>query len=177
MRGGPQPTIASSVRGAGALTAPKAHGVSQSQRVLIFTLPSAEEQTLTNVSPSQNAQTSSLRVLIVDDNEDGADLLAMLLESLGHQTMAVYTGEAALEQAAAFSPHLVLCDIGLPGISGYDVGRALRADAQFARVTLVALTGWGGDEDKQRSKSAGFDHHLVKPVEIAALNDVLATIL
>ena len=64
----------------------------------------------------------------MDDNEDGADLLAMLLEGLGHQTAAVYSGEAALEKAAAFHPQLVFCDIGLPGISGYDVGRALRAD-------------------------------------------------
>jgi two-component system, sensor histidine kinase len=89
----------------------------------------------------------------------------------------VYSGEAALEKAAAFDPQLVFCDIGLPGISGYDVGRAFRADPSFANVVLVALTGWGGEDDKRQSRGAGFDHHLVKPVEIAALHDVLARFL
>lgn len=126
------------------------------------------------VNGRKAAHDSSFRVLVVDDNEDGADLLAMLLESLGHQTLAVYSGEAALEKAADFQPQLVFCDIGLPGISGYDVGRALRAKPQFTDVLLVALTGWGGDEDKRQSKDAGFDHHLVKPVELAALNDIMA---
>ena len=120
------------------------------------------------------ANETSFRVLVIDDNEDGADLLAMLIEGLGHQTVAVYSGEAGLKKASDFHPQLVFCDIGLPGISGYEVGRALRATPQFTNVMLVALTGWGGVDDKLQSKDAGFDHHLVKPVDISALSDVLA---
>lgn len=137
-------------------------------------LLSIDEPNGSPTKPSVRPQSPALRVLVVDDNEDGADLLAMLLEGLGHHSVAVYSGEAALEKAAVFQPQLVFCDIGLPGISGYDVGRALRAHAQLANVMLVALTGWGSEEDKRQSKGAGFDHHLVKPVELAALNEVLA---
>ena len=115
---------------------------------------------------------SLLRVLIVDDNRDAADSLAMLLQFEGRQTLCVYSGEEAIEQLAAFDPQLVLLDIGLPGIDGYEVARRLKAAAPALRV--IALSGYGQLEDRQRSAAAGFDAHLIKPVDLDALKHVLA---
>lgn len=115
---------------------------------------------------------SLLRVLIVDDNRDAADSLAMLLQFEGRQTLCVYSGEEALSVLAPFDPQLVLLDIGLPGIDGYEVARRLKAAAPTLRV--IALSGYGQLEDRQRSSAAGFDAHLVKPVDLDALKRVLA---
>ncbi|MDB5953761.1 ATP-binding protein [Ramlibacter sp.] len=113
------------------------------------------------------------RVLVVDDNRDAAETLTTFLEMLGLQAHSVYDGSDALPAARAFAPDVVLLDIGLPGMDGYEVARALRADQQVAGVRLVALTGWGGDEDRRRAMAAGFDHHLTKPVDLAVLEDLL----
>jgi PAS domain S-box-containing protein len=113
-----------------------------------------------------------MRVLIVDDNRDAADSLALLLQFEGRQTLCVYSGEEALQVVAAFDPQLVLLDIGLPGIDGYEVARRLRAAASDLRV--IALSGYGQIEDRQRSAAAGFDAHLVKPVDLDALKHALA---
>jgi PAS domain S-box-containing protein len=113
-----------------------------------------------------------MRVLIVDDNRDAADSLALLLQFEGRQTLCVYSGEEALQAVAAFDPQLVLLDIGLPGIDGYEVARRLRAAASDLRV--IALSGYGQIEDRQRSAAAGFDAHLVKPVDLDALKHALA---
>ena len=116
------------------------------------------------------------RVLVVDDNADAAGTLAMLLELHGHETREAADGPAALASAAEFQPHMILLDIGLPGMDGYEVARRLRASSTTRAATLVALTGYGREEDRQLSLSAGFDHHLVKPadpVELLALISAL----
>jgi PAS domain S-box-containing protein len=115
-----------------------------------------------------------LRILVVDDNINAADSLATLLELAGHEVRVAYEGEAALLVAEAFKPQVVLLDIGMPGMDGYEVGRQLRQKPQTRSALLIAITGWGGPEDLRRSKEAGFDHHLVKPVEPSALQRLLA---
>lgn len=115
-----------------------------------------------------------LRVLIVDDHPDSAASLAELLQALGHEALAVRDGEAALEAAARLEPQVVLLDIGLPKMDGYAVARALRAEPWGREARLIAVTGWGQDADRARSREAGFDLHLVKPVEPDALIDLLA---
>ncbi len=115
-----------------------------------------------------------LRILVVDNNINAADSLATLLELAGHEVRVAYEGEAALLVAEAFRPQVVLLDIGMPGMDGYEVGRALRQKPQTRTALLVAITGWGAPDDLRRSKEAGFDHHLVKPVEPAALQRLLA---
>jgi CheY-like chemotaxis protein len=100
----------------------------------------------------------------------------MILEILGHHVRAVHDGPQALEAARANRPDVMLVDIGLPGMNGYDVARAARSDPTLADVVLVALTGYGTDEDKARSIAAGFDHHLVKPVNVEALGELVGRI-
>jgi len=107
------------------------------------------------------------RVLIVDDNVDSADSLAMILNHSGHRAEPVYTGADALERAATFDPEFVLLDIGLPGIDGYEVARQLKGRSANAR--LIALTGYGQPADVRRAREAGFDRHLVKPVDLQRL--------
>ena len=114
------------------------------------------------------------RILIVDDNEDAADSLGIVLGLDGHQVICAYTGEQALEQAQSFKPEIVLLDIGLPGADGYEVARRIRALADLQSVRLVAVTGYGQDADKARARAAGFADHLVKPVEFPALERILA---
>lgn len=114
-----------------------------------------------------------LKILVVDDNQDAADSLAMLLQANGHRTRTEYNGEAALRAAGEFQPDAVLCDLGLPGIDGNEVAQRLRADRRYAATLLIALTGWGSEEDKRRTRKAGFDRHLVKPVSAELLGEVL----
>jgi CheY-like chemotaxis protein len=114
-----------------------------------------------------------LRVLLVDDNTDGADSLAALVRLAGHEARVAHDGPGALEAAAAFRPQVVVLDIGLPGLTGYEVARRLRADPDLAGAALVAVTGYGRDEDRERARAAGFDHHLVKPVAFAELLGLL----
>jgi PAS domain S-box-containing protein len=116
---------------------------------------------------------TSRRVLVVDDNVDGLETLALLLEMSGHQVRTASDGFAALVVAGEFRPEVVLLDIGLPGLDGYEVARRLRADPTFTGMRLIALTGWGQDTDRERSSQAGFDLHLVKPVDPAELRRVL----
>lgn len=113
------------------------------------------------------------RVLVVDDNVDGAESLALMLGLLGHEVRTVHDGTAALQAAAQWCPEVVLLDIGLPGMSGYEVAQSLRSQRPGPDLTLVAVTGWGSQEDQRRSAEAGFDHHLTKPVEASALEAVL----
>lgn len=115
---------------------------------------------------------AQLRIVVVDDNRDFAESLSMLLQTLGHVTLTAHDGEEALAAAREFRADVVFLDIGLPKLDGYEVARRLRADPE-RRYALVALTGWGQDEDKQRTTDAGFDHHLVKPVELEVLQQVL----
>ncbi len=114
------------------------------------------------------------RVLVVDDNVDAAECLALLLDLMGHETRMVHDGPSALIAAREYQPSAVLLDIGLPGLDGYEVAKQLRQDPAFDATTLVAITGWGSEDDKLRSRNAGFDFHLTKPVEAAEVTRVLA---
>jgi PAS domain S-box-containing protein len=115
-----------------------------------------------------------VRVLLVEDNADAADSLAMLLEILGHRVRVATDGAAALDVAETHRPDVMLVDIGLPGMDGYEVARRVRRDPRLAGVTLVALTGYARDEDRRRALDAGFDCHLVKPVDIDQLQSLVA---
>lgn len=106
---------------------------------------------------------AGLRVLVVDDNVDGARTIAALLKLKGHEAHVAHDGAAALSAAAELQPHAVVLDIGLPGMDGYEVARRLRGQRETAHVLLIALTGYGSPEDALRIRSAGLDHHLVKP--------------
>jgi PAS domain S-box-containing protein len=115
----------------------------------------------------------TLRVLVVEDNVGAAKILAKLLEKFwGHEVRMAHDGPAAIEVADAFLPELVLCDVGLPHLSGYDVARLMRSRPQLRESVLVALTGYGTDEDRRRSAEAGFDTHLVKPTGVDALGEL-----
>jgi PAS domain S-box-containing protein len=122
---------------------------------------------------SGSAHAATTRVLVVDDNRDAAETLEILLGMLGLQTRSVYDGHQALSAAREFLPDVILLDIGLPGMDGYEVAHALRADARLAHTRIVALTGWGSEQDRDRALAAGFDHHLTKPVDPAVLEDLL----
>jgi PAS domain S-box-containing protein len=115
----------------------------------------------------------ALRVLVVDDNRDAGDSLAQVLVMLGAQVRVAADGTQALAAFAQFDPHVVLLDIGMPGMNGYDVARAIRERFPRQQAALVALTGWGQEEDRRRAREAGFDHHLVKPAEIRQLQRLL----
>ncbi|MGF9693815.1 response regulator [Rhizobium sp. 0TCS1.26] len=118
----------------------------------------------------------SLRVLVVEDNPIIADTLGMLLEDIGHQFEAVHDGRQALDAARHYRPDVILLDIGLPGMDGYEVCRALRNDPEFEKTTIIAQTGWGQSRDKDLASEAGFDFHLTKPVPLEHLQKVLATV-
>lgn len=129
------------------------------------TLPILKEpEPIVNASPS--------RILVVDDNAAAASAMSSLLKLNGHEVMVAYTGSDTEEKAAAFKPDVILLDLGLPDMSGYDVARSLREELRF-RGLIVALTGYGQREDREKTAAAGFDHHLVKPVSI---NDILAIV-
>ena len=119
-----------------------------------------------------DAQDGVRRVLVVDDNADAADSLAMLLQVRGEEVRVAYDGEEALAAEEGFEPHVVLLDIGMPKLSGYEVARRIR-DRRGPEVLIVAITGWGQEEDKLRAREAGFDHHFTKPVDYAVLLDLI----
>jgi CheY-like chemotaxis protein len=122
-----------------------------------------------------NAQPYGLDVLVVDDNHDSAEMLQVLLGMLGHTVSVAHTGRSAIESITAACPHVVLLDIGLPDMSGYDVAREIRAlGATPAR--LIALTGWGPDEVADQAADAGFDQYLTKPADPALLEQILSNV-
>lgn len=120
--------------------------------------------------PARNA----LRVLVVDDNRDAADSLALLLELSGYQVATAADGYSALTAARGFRPEVVLLDIGLPGLDGYAVVQRLRQDPDTRSARVIAISGYGGEEQRERSRQAGFDLHLVKPVDPEFLQRLLA---
>lgn len=137
-------------------------------------MPAAAQVAAANESaavPSPPA--SRRRLLVVDDNRDSADTLAILLSAMGHDVKTAYDGREAIELAAHYQPQAVLLDIGLPGMNGYDVARALKSASSDAPMVLVAVSGYGQEEDRRRSREAGFDHHLVKPVAPADLARII----
>jgi CheY-like chemotaxis protein len=117
-----------------------------------------------------------LKVLVVDDNVDTLLGFSMLLKASGHDVRTAHDGLSAVETAIAYRPNVVLLDIGLPGLNGYEVARRLRQHPNLKNTVLIALTGYGQDTDRQASKQAGFDHHLVKPARFDQLNKILATV-
>jgi len=141
------------------------HGSSFSVRLPCNTLFAS----VAPVAATASDEITACRVLIVDDNRDSADTLAMVLQCFGHTTHCIYNSNEVLEATDTFVPDIVFLDIGMPGLTGYDVARLLRARPHADELTLVALTGWGQSEDKRRTAEAGFDHHLVKPAEPEAI--------
>jgi len=123
-----------------------------------------------------NTAAVPFRVLVVDDNVDAADTLADVLAIMGHATEVAHDGAQALAVTPQFLPEVVFLDIGLPGMSGYDVARALRQTPVGQHAVLIALTGWGAENDRSQSSAAGFDHHLTKPASLHAIGELLATI-
>jgi CheY-like chemotaxis protein len=113
-------------------------------------------------------------VLVVDDNQDAADSLALLVQVAGHEVRTAHDGPTALEVAKTFRPEVVLLDIGLPRMDGYEVARQLRKQPGLEKVVLAAVTGYGQEEDRRRTHEAGIDEHLVKPVDPTDLEKVLA---
>ena len=143
---------------------------------LVLRLPLAPEQRVLSGDPrTTGASMPARRVLVVEDNGDAADTLREMLELWGHEVAVAHDGRAGVEQARAFRPDVVLCDIGLPVMDGYEVARAIRADPELASTFLVAVTGYALPEDQRRAAEAGFTRHLGKPVPIEILEEVLAT--
>jgi DNA-binding response OmpR family regulator len=114
------------------------------------------------------------KILVVDDNEDSALSLAMMLSIMGHDTRTAHDGESAVAAAESFLPEVVLLDIGLPKLNGYEVAQRIREQAWGEKMFLIAVTGWGQEEDRQRSSEVGLNVHMVKPVEAAALEKLLS---
>jgi PAS domain S-box-containing protein len=141
----------------------------------IIRLPLCGQSSLNQASPSPRpARARSLRVLIIEDNRDAAESLRILLRLAGHSVEVACTGRAGVDRARQWSPDVVLCDIGLPGgMDGFAVARALRADPEQATATLIALSGYGQEEDQRQARQAGFDRHLTKPVDPTALVELL----
>ncbi|HEX4412928.1 MAG TPA: ATP-binding protein [Lacipirellulaceae bacterium] len=137
-----------------------------------------EERRSARIAPSAGPVTAiqSRRILVVDDNVDSAKTLGMLLKYLGADVQVVNDGVEALAAVEKYRPDVVLLDIGMPGMDGYEVARRIRERKGFGSVTLIALTGWGQEEDRRRTREAGFDHHLVKPADIVALQSLLGTL-
>jgi two-component system, OmpR family, response regulator len=133
-----------------------------------------QESTMTTIDGAPGESTQPRRVLLVDDSVDAAEAMSMLLETLGHEVRVVHDGPSALAIVDDFAPEVVILDIGLPGMSGFDVARELRMRAVTKTALLIALTGYGADSDKQEARDAGFDHHLVKPVSFTVIETVIA---
>jgi CheY-like chemotaxis protein len=117
-----------------------------------------------------------MKVMVVDDNRDAANSLSMLVKWHGHEVRTAYDGLEALEIAGAFYPDIVLLDLGMPGMDGYEVCRKARAQPWGATTTVVAVTGWGQEEDRLKTQKAGFNLHLVKPVSPRVITDLLSVL-
>ena len=124
-------------------------------------------------SPPGTGAGRTLRVLVADDNRDAADSLAAILNMSGNEVLVAHSGEEALRLARIERPQAIILDIGMPGMNGYEVARRIRVEAWGERTLLIAVTGWGQAEDKQRSRDAGFDHHLTKPIDVAEVEKIL----
>jgi CheY-like chemotaxis protein len=129
------------------------------------TQASREANASSSAKESDDRKAAGRKVLIADDNRDSAESIAMIFRIYGHDVAVVYDGEAAVATFAAFEPSFVLLDIGMPRLNGYEAAKRIRAAAGTRPVTLVALTGWGQESDKERAFAAGFDHHFTKPVD------------
>jgi two-component system, chemotaxis family, CheB/CheR fusion protein len=150
-------------------------GVGQGSEFVVRLPLAVETGTAARPASTRSVSTTPLRILIVDDNHDSADMLATLLQFAGHETFTAHDGPAAVDMAEELDPDVILLDIGLPILNGYEAARRIRElRGRGRRPLLIALTGWGQDEDRRRSEQAGFDAHLVKPVDDAVLGRLLA---
>jgi PAS domain S-box-containing protein len=140
--------------------------------------PAQKENSMTEAAnpPGGERQPKRRRVMVIDDNKDAAESMSMLFELWGHEVICAYDGRAALEAAAKYRPDAVFLDIGLPGMDGYEIAERLRELPESAHTVLVAITGYGQDEDRRRSREAGIDHHLVKPVAPETLQKLLESL-
>jgi signal transduction histidine kinase len=150
------------------------HGATFTVRLPIAPAESAPEPG--QVPRASSCVSHGVRVLVADDNPDGADSLAMLLQMDGCEVRTVYDGSQAIAAAQEFKPQLLLLDLGMPGTSGYDVCHSIRQLDWGVNVCIVALTGWGQDDDRRRTRNAGFDHHLVKPAAPEEITGILSSL-
>jgi two-component system CheB/CheR fusion protein len=156
----------------GVVTASSA-GIGQGSEFTVR-LPLASAAPVTESRQTEPASLpSKLRILVVDDYRDAAESLALMLQTKGYEVITAECGEQAIEQAVDFRPQVVLLDIGLPDMDGYEVAKRLRQLPETHDAVLIALTGYGQPEDQERSKAAGFGHHLLKPVDPVALSALL----
>jgi CheY-like chemotaxis protein len=158
----------------GGVTA-KSDGLAKGSEFIVR-LPARAEDPPPDEAPQPAApkRGDSRRILVTDDNRDSANSLALLLKLGGHQVDTAYDGMEAVRKAEASRPEVILLDIGMPGMNGYDVCRSIRKESWGKEIRIVALTGWGQDQDQRNTRDAGFDHHLVKPVTPSALHEALA---
>lgn len=141
----------------------------------MINLPKAQDQTPAAESDKRIHSPAHNRILIVDDNRDSALSLAEILGLSGNETFVAHDGEEALLAADRHRPGVILLDIGLPKLNGFNVCKRLREKPWAEKIMIIALTGWGQDQDRRKSAEAGFDNHLVKPLDLAALMDLLAS--
>ncbi len=141
----------------------------------IVRLPILSEVAVTKTVQEPRIVTRSLRILVADDNKAAAIMLSMVVKMLGNDVRTAHDGDQAINVASEFLPEVVLMDLGMPKMNGYEAARHIRQQAWGKDVLLVALTGWGQDEDKERTRQAGFDHHLIKPAEPATIEKLLAS--
>jgi CheY-like chemotaxis protein len=123
------------------------------------------------------ANRTGRKILVADDDQDSAESLALLFQLMGHDVRAAQSGLAAIDVAAEFRPDLIVLDIGMPGLDGYEVCRRIRQHEWAQTIVIAALTGWSRDEDRDRSEQAGFNHFLVKPVDPKALEELIAGLM
>ncbi len=135
-----------------------------------------EPAALTQMPTAPKRDGRHLRILVVEDNRDSADSLRLLLELYGYEVTVAYTGPEGVKAAEEWQPDVVLCDIGLPGLDGFGVASRLRQNPSTAKARLIAVTGYGGEYDRHRTQAAGFDQHMVKPVDPEALQHALAVV-
>jgi CheY-like chemotaxis protein len=138
-------------------------------------MPTRRSVAATDHNPQRSLlSTPSRRILVVDDNVDAAQSLAFLLQAEGHEVCIAHDGEQAFISAGDFRPDIAMLDIGLPKLDGYAVAEAIRREPWGGNILLLALTGWGQNDDKRRALEAGFDHHLTKPVDLDQVNALIA---
>jgi CheY-like chemotaxis protein len=142
----------------------------------VVRLPRVASQRAAEAPLRSLSSASALRILVVDDHPDAAESMAALMQGAGHQSTVAHDGPAAIAIANSFRPDVILLDIGLPGMNGFEVARALKAAPETTGCVLIAVSGYGQAEDQRRSREVGFDHHLVKPADFAALERILDAI-
>ncbi|MDN2699295.1 ATP-binding protein [Janthinobacterium sp. SUN073] len=157
----------------GSVSATSVLGIGSEFIVSLPTSPAPIKHMTTDLSEIQHRRNTSRRVMVVDDNKDAADTQAELLEAYEYEVRVIYDGIAILKEMMAYRPHVVLLDIGLPGLNGYEIARLIRQQAVFDDVTLIAVTGYGSEADQLKAREAGFNYHLPKPTNFSLLQEMM----